>query len=199
MGDVVAEEGEARVDEQVPSPGAPAALGHLPRGDRVARVRGEPRVVDPRHLRVSLEERRDLARAALAAVVARRAAWSYVLVLVVVLVHPILLGYATPAAYSYNAVYGFFPGFTYDESLHLGWRLFLFRYLTLCSAALFLLVAEFAADLEKYKTSKGTVQFAVDKPLPAALVKKFVEARVADNEAKKKKKKAMKMLLKTKR
>ena len=86
------------------------------------------------------------ALAALAAVVARRAAWSYVLVLAVVFVHPILLGYATPAAYSYNAVYGFFPGFTYDESLHLGWRLFLFRYLTLCSAALFLLVAEFAAS-----------------------------------------------------
>lgn len=52
------------------------------------------------------------------------------------------------------------------------------------------LVEEFAADVEKYKTSTGTVQFAVDKPLPAALVKKFVKARVADNEAKKKKKKA---------
>jgi uncharacterized protein YdhG (YjbR/CyaY superfamily) len=52
------------------------------------------------------------------------------------------------------------------------------------------LVGEFAADVEKYKTSKGTIQFAVDKPLPAALVKKFVKSRVADNEAKKKKKKA---------
>jgi uncharacterized protein YdhG (YjbR/CyaY superfamily) len=47
------------------------------------------------------------------------------------------------------------------------------------------LIEEFAEELKAYKTSKGTIQFAVDKPLPAPLVKKMVRARVAQNEMKK--------------
>jgi len=47
------------------------------------------------------------------------------------------------------------------------------------------LVEEFADELKAYKTAKGTIQFAVDKPLPATLVKKMVKARVAQNELKK--------------
>jgi uncharacterized protein YdhG (YjbR/CyaY superfamily) len=37
-------------------------------------------------------------------------------------------------------------------------------------------------ELKEYRTSKGTLQFAVDKPLPAALLRKMIKARVADNE-----------------
>ena len=43
---------------------------------------------------------------------------------------------------------------------------------------------EFAEELKKYKTSKGTIQFPVDKPLPKALVTRIVKARVTLNEVK---------------
>jgi uncharacterized protein YdhG (YjbR/CyaY superfamily) len=45
-------------------------------------------------------------------------------------------------------------------------------------------IEEFADELQGFRTSKGTIQFALDKPLPAGLVKKMVRACVARNEAK---------------
>ena len=44
----------------------------------------------------------------------------------------------------------------------------------------------YEAELKTYHTSKGTIRFALDKPLPAALVKKVVKARVLESEAKRK-------------
>ena len=37
------------------------------------------------------------------------------------------------------------------------------------------------ADLEAFETSKGTIRFQPDKPLPVALGKKLVKARIAEN------------------
>ena len=46
-------------------------------------------------------------------------------------------------------------------------------------------VAAFKKELAGYDTSKGTIRFTPDTPLPAALVRKLVKARVAENIAKK--------------
>jgi len=46
-------------------------------------------------------------------------------------------------------------------------------------------IKAFKNDLKGFKTSKGTIHFPVDKPLPAALVKKMVKARLAEKAQKK--------------
>lgn len=42
-------------------------------------------------------------------------------------------------------------------------------------------VAEFAGDLTGLEISKGTIRFTPDKPLPPALVRRLVEAKIAKN------------------
>jgi uncharacterized protein YdhG (YjbR/CyaY superfamily) len=37
--------------------------------------------------------------------------------------------------------------------------------------------------LKRYDTGKGTIRFTPDRPLPAALVRKLVKARIAENAA----------------
>jgi uncharacterized protein YdhG (YjbR/CyaY superfamily) len=46
-------------------------------------------------------------------------------------------------------------------------------------------IAAFKDELKGFSTSKGTVHFPTDKPLPTALIKKMVKLRVAQNESKK--------------
>ena len=41
-------------------------------------------------------------------------------------------------------------------------------------------------ELKTYKTAPGTIRFPVDKPLPLALVRKLVQARIEENEGRKK-------------
>jgi len=45
-------------------------------------------------------------------------------------------------------------------------------------------IEAFKNELKGFSTSKGTIHFPTDKPLPTALIKKMVKARVAQNESK---------------
>ena len=47
------------------------------------------------------------------------------------------------------------------------------------------IVAAFKDELKEHSVSKGTIQFPLEKPLPAALIKRIVKERVARSEAKK--------------
>jgi uncharacterized protein YdhG (YjbR/CyaY superfamily) len=49
---------------------------------------------------------------------------------------------------------------------------------------------KFKGELEEFDTSGTTIHFTVEKPLPAALVKKIVKARIAENELRVKQKRA---------
>jgi uncharacterized protein YdhG (YjbR/CyaY superfamily) len=46
-------------------------------------------------------------------------------------------------------------------------------------------IEKFKNELKAYTISKGTIQFPTDKPLPAALIKKMVEARIEQMKPKK--------------
>jgi len=46
-------------------------------------------------------------------------------------------------------------------------------------------IQAFKSELNTFEISKGTIRFPVDKPLPVALVRKMVKARVAEAEHKK--------------
>lgn len=41
-------------------------------------------------------------------------------------------------------------------------------------------VATLQDDLKNYKTTKGSIQFQPDKPLPVTLVRKLIKARIAE-------------------
>ena len=42
-------------------------------------------------------------------------------------------------------------------------------------------VEAYQDELKDYDTSQGTIRFQADKPLPAALVRKLVKARISEN------------------
>jgi uncharacterized protein YdhG (YjbR/CyaY superfamily) len=73
------------------------------------------------------------------------------------------------------------PAFKYKETLM--WYAAFSKHCSLFPGAS--VIAEFKNELKDFHLSKGTIQFPVDKPLPATLVKKLVKARLAELERKK--------------
>ena len=72
------------------------------------------------------------------------------------------------------------PGFRYDGTV-LVW---MGATATHCAFYPGGVVDQFEEDLADYETSKGTIRFQPDRPLPAALVRKIVKLRIAQNAAK---------------
>ncbi len=62
-------------------------------------------------------------------------------VMAVSVLYAAALGYFTPAIFSYNMFYGYFPGLSYDELLPLNATLVLFRFLTLLAGGVLLWLA----------------------------------------------------------
>jgi uncharacterized protein YdhG (YjbR/CyaY superfamily) len=48
-------------------------------------------------------------------------------------------------------------------------------------------IASFKKELANYKTSKGAIQFPIEAPIPAGLVKKIAKFRLKENEHDKRK------------
>jgi hypothetical protein len=69
----------------------------------------------------------------------------------------LLLGYFTPAVFSYNFFYGYFPGLTYDELLPLGWPLVTFRLVTAGIAITLLWLAQLIVN-NTTPTTRTTVK-----------------------------------------
>ncbi len=82
-----------------------------------------------------------------------------------------VISYQMPA-YKYHGVLVYFAAFKDHCSFFPGAKSILKTY---------------AGELKGYRTSAGTIQFTAENPLPAALVRKIVRARVTENEARRKK------------
>ena len=95
-----------------------------------------------------------------------------------------LIRSVVPAEASEAISYGI-PSFKYK-----GWLVGYAAFANHCSFFPGALPRKFADELKRFPTSKGTIRFPVDKPLPAALVKKLVSARIAENELKDQKKRS---------
>jgi uncharacterized protein YdhG (YjbR/CyaY superfamily) len=78
-----------------------------------------------------------------------------------------VISYGMPG-YKYHGMLLYFAGYSQHIGLYPGTKA----------------IVHFKDRLTKYKTSKGTVQFPLDSPLPAGLVRDIVKWRVKENEVK---------------
>ena len=82
-----------------------------------------------------------------------------------------VISYGMPA-FKYHGMLAYFAGYKH----HIGFY------------PMPLAIKAFKKELSDYKTSKGAVQFPLDKPLPVRLISKMIKSRVKENLNKQKKK-----------
>ena len=85
-----------------------------------------------------------IALAFMCCAIVRQSFCLYAVILAMTLLHPLYLGYVSPQIYSYNFIYGFFPGISYDEVVRITPTLILFRCVTIAMAIFFCLIASLA-------------------------------------------------------
>ncbi len=78
----------------------------------------------------------------------------YVLLVTVTFSYGLYLGYATVQIYSYNLMYGYFPGFSYDEILRIRPALVTFRMVSLVAAGFIAVVGEYCW-LQRWRERSG--------------------------------------------
>jgi uncharacterized protein YdhG (YjbR/CyaY superfamily) len=88
---------------------------------------------------------------------------------------------AAPAKATETISYGM-PAFRYDKGV-LVWYAAFSNHCSLFPTGA--VIEAVRKDLKGFRTSKGTLQFPTNKPLPAALVKRMVKARITQIENKK--------------
>jgi hypothetical protein len=99
--------------------------------------------------------------------ITKRPVLFFTLAHLLVLLYPLYVGYTQPQIFSYNIVYGYFPGFSYDEILPVTGTLILFRAITL-AAALFFLALSFLVIRKKVATPFS----GADEPVMPALMQR---------------------------
>jgi tetratricopeptide (TPR) repeat protein len=104
---------------------------------------------------------------------------SYLLCFSGTIVYALALGYWTPAIFSYNFFYGYFPGVTYDEILRLGWPLVSFRILTLFVAVLLALLARIIVRTSRQSDSTWQKGMTVLRTLTGPRVRVFAATAAA--------------------
>ncbi|MFI5251753.1 MAG: tetratricopeptide repeat protein [Bacteroidota bacterium] len=83
------------------------------------------------------------ALAGLCFVLWRRHYLMYYFFLILMLLYPLSIGWRTPQIYSYDFIYGYFPGFSYDEVIEISSRLVVFRLITLIVSVFMILLGIF--------------------------------------------------------
>jgi tetratricopeptide (TPR) repeat protein len=103
----------------------------------------------------------------------RRPVIMYAIILALILLHPIYLTITSPQLFAYNVIFGYFPGFTYDEVLTITRTLILSRLLTIIAGVTLLSVTlialQHSSRSDRFLVKLWTVRHLFEGPLESAV------------------------------